>query len=560
MHIEDVLLRRGVIDGQQLELARGQSHGRRLDNVIADLGFASEDAILSALAEELGMRCVDLSEFQVDRALLAEFPSAAVFRHSLLPIERHNGSVVVATSDPFDLEAIDELRALSRHALDVVLGRHDDIVRLIKENLGVGGDTINQLVAQRAEEEDEPWQDEHGDASELAELAQTASVVRLVNELLTEALQQHASDIHVEPQEQGLIVRYRIDGVLWVQPVPAEIYQFFPAIVTRLKIMARLNIAEKRRPQDGRMKLRLSGREIDVRVSIIPMLYGEGVVLRLLDKTRLVFNLKNVGMPDDIAATFRKLIAKTHGIILVTGPTGHGKTTTLYSTLNEIKSPKVKIVTIEDPVEYHSEGISQIQVQSKVGLTFAAGLRSILRHDPDVILVGEIRDRETVEIAIQSALTGHLVFSTLHSNDAAGALTRLIDMGVEPYLVASTVTGVMAQRLLRVLCSDCKTSYKLGSTELPPDFPQPIPEQLWQPVGCRKCRATGFAGRTGLFELLPTGTEIQKLVLERASAAQIRQHALSRGFTTLRQCGWQKVREGQTSVEEVLRITEEDAV
>jgi general secretion pathway protein E/type IV pilus assembly protein PilB len=348
--------------------------------------------------------------------------------------------------------------------------------------------------------------------------------------------------------------------VLWVQPVPAEIHRFYAAIVTRLKIMARLNIAEKRRPQDGRMKLRLGGREIDVRVSIIPMLYGEGVVLRLLDKTRMVFDLKNIGMPAEISQGFHELIAKPHGIILVTGPTGHGKTTTLYSTLNEIKSPKIKIVTIEDPVEYHSESISQIQVHTKVGLTFAAGLRSVLRHDPDVILVGEIRDRETAEIAIQSALTGHLVFSTLHSNDACTAFTRLIDMGVEPYLVASTVTGVMAQRLLRVLCPKCKKLDAPQPGQLPPDFPTPPPAELFAPGGCHACRLTGFSGRTGVFELVPTDAEVQRLCLEQAGALQIRQHARSIGCTTLRQCGWQKVISGETCVAEVLRVTEDDVV
>ncbi len=587
MRIEDVLVRRGLIDGQQVELARQQAHGRRLDRLIVEMGLVEEEAVLAALADELGMRCVDLRECQIDRDLLAEFPTATVFRHSLLPLERREGAVVVATADPFNLEAVDELRGLSGQPLEVVLAREEDIVRLIKENLGVGGDTVDQLVAQRDGEAGDDWQDDRPDASELAELAHTASVVRLVNELLTEALRQHASDIHIEPQERGLIVRYRVDGVLWVQPVPAEIHQFYPAIVTRLKIMARLNIAEKRLPQDGRLKLRLSGREIDVRVSIIPMLYGEGVVLRLLDKTRMIFDLQHVGMPREIADPYRRLIAKPHGIILVTGPTGHGKTTTLYGTLNEIKSPKIKIVTIEDPVEYHSDGISQIQVHTKVGLTFAAGLRSVLRHDPDVILVGEIRDRETAEIAIQSALTGHLVFSTLHSNDAPSAFTRLIDMGIEPYLVASTVTAVMGQRLLRVLCLECRQAYAPVANELPPDFPGFAPSadiaqppdsagsastssgnatdaragnQLWKPQGCRACRNTGFSGRTGIFELLPTDAPIQQLCVERASASSIRQQALRGGFTTLRQCGWQKVLQGDTSVEEVLRITEDDVV
>jgi general secretion pathway protein E/type IV pilus assembly protein PilB len=324
--------------------------------------------------------------------------------------------------------------------------------------------------------------------------------------------------------------------------------------------MSRLNIAEKRLPQDGRIKLRVSGREIDVRVSIIPMLYGEGVVLRLLDKERMKFDLQTIGMPAGVLSTFCELITIPHGIVLVTGPTGSGKTSTLYSALNHIKSPTTKIITVEDPVEYHTEGISQIQVHSRIGLTFAAGLRSILRHDPDVVLIGEIRDGETAESAIQAALTGHLVFSTLHTNDAPGAFTRLIDMGVEPYLVASTVEGVLAQRLVRKLCPHCKEAYRPNPDDLPPDFPAERPEMLHRPRGCRECRETGYAGRTGVFELLTNDAVIRKLCIERASSGQIRDYAIRHGMTTLRQSGWQRVLDGLTSVDEVLRITKGDVV
>ncbi|MEX0717249.1 MAG: ATPase, T2SS/T4P/T4SS family, partial [Planctomycetaceae bacterium] len=299
---------------------------------------------------------------------------------------------------------------------------------------------------------------------------------------------------------------------------------------------------------------------IDVRVSVIPMIYGEGIVLRLLDKDRMVFNLKSVGMPIEIATTFRELISMPHGIVLVTGPTGSGKTTTLYGALNEIKSPATKIITVEDPVEYHSTGISQIQVHGKIGLTFAAGLRSILRHDPDVVLIGEIRDGETAHSAIQASLTGHMVFSTLHTNDAPSAFTRLIDMGVEPYLVSSTLEGVLAQRLVRVLCSKCKSPCQPKRGDLPPDFPRDDPGTLYQPAGCRECRGTGFAGRSGIFELLRTDKTIRKLCVERADASQIRDYAMRNGMTTLRQSGWQKVLDGQTSVDEVLRITKGDVV
>ncbi|MFQ5732324.1 MAG: GspE/PulE family protein [Planctomycetaceae bacterium] len=559
MEIGEILVRRGLITADERDRALAQVNGQRFDRVIVDLGYVSEEDALQAIADELGMRYVDLKGFQVDRELLAEFPTTAVFRHSLLPLGWSNGQVEVATSDPFDLEAIDELSSLSGFRIRPVLARHEDVIELIKENLGVGGDTINELVARRSEDAVELLE-EIEETGELAEEAQAASVIRLVNELLLEALAQNASDVHVEPKERGLTVRYRVDGMLRVQPVPQEINQFYSAIVTRLKIMSHLNIAEKRLPQDGRIKLRVHGREIDVRVSIIPMLYGEGVVMRLLDKERMVFNLANVGMPEVIAPTFNDLISRPHGIVLVTGPTGSGKTTTLYSALNEIASPTTKIITVEDPVEYHNEKVQQIQVHAKIGLTFAAGLRAILRHDPDVVLIGEIRDGETAQSAIQASLTGHLVFSTLHTNDAPSAFTRLIDMGVEPYLVASTLEGVLAQRLVRVLCPHCKRGVEPVEADLPDDFPRPLPDVVFEPVGCRECRDTGYSGRTGIFELLRTDAEVRRLCVERADAGEIRQYGLKNGMLTLRNSGWLKVLDGVTGIEEVLRITKGDIV
>lgn len=559
MDIGQLLLSRGVISRDQMQAAQQQAGGRRIDRTIVELGFASEEQTLQALGDELGMRYVELANATVDMDLLAKFPPREIFRHALFPLERHNGTVVIATSDPFDLESLDEMSSLSGFRLEPVLARKDDIVRLIKERLGVGGDTITEMVAARKAEHDvellEGIEEQDG---ELAQEAQAASVVRLVNELLVEALNQNASDVHLEPRENGLTIRYRVDGLLRVQPVPPEINHFAPAIISRLKIMSRLNIAEKRLPQDGRIKIRVMKREIDVRVSIIPMLHGEGVVLRLLDKTRMVFNLVNVGLPAELDATFREMISLPHGIVLVTGPTGSGKTTTLYSALSEIKSPTTKIITVEDPVEYQMDGINQIQVHTKIGLTFAAGLRSILRHDPDVILVGEIRDGETANAAIQSSLTGHLVFSTLHTNDAAGAFARLSDMGAEPYLVASTVEGVMAQRLVRILCPHCKTAYRPTDADVPPDFPRPLPEKIWKPVGCRHCRDTGFSGRTGIFELLHTDEGVRQLCVERASATKIKEYGLKHGMTTLRQDGWRKVLAGVASVEDVARITKGD--
>jgi type IV pilus assembly protein PilB len=558
MDIGQLLVRHGVLTREALQAALPGINGTRLDRALIDKGIISEEAALRAFAAELGMRFVEVKQEEIDRELLMQFPTTAVFKHSLLPLSRKNGSVQVACSDPFNLEALEELSAVSGFHLEPVLANRVDVIEMIKDHLGVGGDTLNELVAQRAADGIELIGDDIDDDSNVEKMAEAASVIRLVNELLVEACEQGASDVHIEPQEHGLIIRYRVDGVLRIQPVPESIAGFFAAIVTRLKIMSHLNIAEKRIPQDGRIKLKVSGREIDVRVSIIPMIYGEGVVLRLLDKGRMVFNLANVGMPSALAKTFHELISLPHGIVLVTGPTGSGKSTTLYSALNEIKDPSIKIITVEDPVEYQMPGISQIQVQTKVGLTFAAGLRSILRHDPDVILIGEIRDGETAQSAIQAALTGHLVFSTLHTNDAPGSFTRLVDMGVEPYLVASTVEGVVAQRLVRVLCKKCKQKYVPEAGSLPSDFPVPHPEFLYRSVGCRECRETGYSGRQAIFELLRTDQPIGKLCVARASSAEIREYALSKGMLTLRQSGFSRVVDGMTSLDEVLRITKMD--
>ncbi len=537
---------------------------RPIHEILIDRGFVKEEAVLTALAEEFGLELVDLSQMKIDSQTLASMPQRLVHRRNLMPLARDNGTLVVATGNPFDVTSLDELQTLTGLHIHPVLASPREIARQIKLHFGVGGDTVTALVQERGEEEVELLEGIEADDSELAKEAQEASVVRLVNQILIEAANERASDIHIEPQEKSLIIRYRIDGLLQTQILPPEIVRFQAAIISRIKIMSRLNIAERRLPQDGRIKMKVQGREIDVRVSIIPMIHGEGVVMRLLDKGRMVFDLANVGMLPDIYTTFKKLIDLPHGIVLVTGPTGSGKSTTLYSALNEIKDETLKIITVEDPVEYQQPGISQIQVHSKIGLTFAAALRSILRHDPDVILIGEMRDLETAEAAIQASLTGHLVFSTLHTNDAPSAFTRMIDMGVEPFLVGSTVEGVMAQRLVRTICPNCKEAFEIPVVDLPSDFPVEDRSQptitLWRGAGCRSCRQTGFRGRTGIHELMVTGDAIREMVVQRVNAAAIRREALKNGMITLRQDGWRKVLMGITTVDEVARVTAGDIV
>ena len=561
MEAGQILLERGLLDERQLEvsLARNQD-GSSLVETAVELGFVTEELALAALADEVGLEYVDLSETEVDLSLLKEFPTKLIHRQSLFPIRKSHGALVVATSDPFDLYPIDEVSAATGRQVIPVLASRAEIAKLIKRHLGVGSETVDGMIEATSDEAGvELLSDIETDGSELSEQAQEASVVRLVNEIMLEAIESRASDVHIESQPSGLVIRYRIDGMLQKQPVPPEINRFAAAIISRLKIMARLNIAEKRLPQDGRIKLRVSGREIDVRVSVIPMINGEGIVMRLLDKGAMTLDLRKLGMDEDTYRAYRDLIELPHGILLVTGPTGSGKTTTLYSSLIDINRPDVKIITTEDPVEYQLEGINQIQVHAKIGLTFAHSLRSILRHDPDVVLVGEIRDLETAENAIQASLTGHLVFSTLHTNDAAGAFTRMIDMGVEPFLVASTVEAVMAQRLVRKICTACKESYTPRTDELPPDFPfDRFQGTLHRGVGCRKCRGTGYSGRLGIYELLISTDEVRQLAHDRASSWKIKQAAVNHGMRTLREDGWTKVLRGETTVAEVLRVTKGD--
>jgi len=568
MQLVDTLTERGLLSTTErtraLDALRAAPE-RPQHHVLLDQNFVREEELLPMLADEFGLDYVDLMHTAIDPAALVGIPQKLVHKKNLMPIARHNGTLVVATGDPFDTSALEELQTVTGLHIQPVLGSTKEIARLLKTHFGVGGDTVSALMQEAEAKDDiELLEDIETDDSELAKQAQEASVVKLVNQILVEAAAERASDIHIEQEESGIVIRYRIDGLLQLQRLPPEINRFQAAIVSRLKIMARLNIAEKRLPQDGRIKMKVQGREVDVRVSIIPMVHGEGIVMRLLDKGRMVFNLKNIGFLEDYDKKFRQLIDRPHGIVIVTGPTGSGKSTTLYSALNEVKDESTKIITVEDPVEYQQTGICQIQTHAKIGLTFATSLRSILRHDPDVILIGEMRDLETAEAAIQASLTGHLVFSTLHTNDASSAFTRLIDMKVEPFLVASTVEGILAQRLVRTICADCKTPYPPTSDELGIDFPKvnpftnAAPGELYKGTGCRNCRSSGYRGRTGIHELLVNTDVIKDLVVQRVNSGVIRMEALKQGMRTLRQDGFYKTLQGRTTLDEINRATAGD--
>jgi len=512
-----------------------------------------EEDILRWLAKEYGLAYTTLDEIEPDRQLLSLFPARILLKEELLPLRRQNGTVEVATSRLFATQGLDALKTLTGLNLKPVLASSEVIQREMKKRLGVGADTIDTL----GEEGSFQVVDEHPEEdTDLDTAAEDASIIRFVNQVLKDAIELRASDIHLEPFEDELRIRYRIDGVLQDVPVPAQIKRFQPAIVSRVKILSHLNIAEKRLPQDGRIKIRIEDSEVDIRVSVIPMLHGEAVVMRLLRQNSTLRGLAEIGMNTRELSGFRRVLQMPHGIILVTGPTGSGKTSTLYTALNEINDSDRKIITIEDPVEYQLRGVNQIQVSEKAGLTFAKGLRSILRHDPDVILIGEIRDQETAQIAVQASLTGHLVFSTLHTNDAPGALTRLVDMGVEPYLVASSLEAVLAQRLVRVLCKLCKQEDHSPAAEaFKAQVGIPASTTIYRSVGCRECRQTGFLGRHAIFEWMDSDNEIRQLILKNSSSDLIRDAARRGGMRTLAEDGWRLVQMGVTTVEEVLSVT-----
>ena len=557
MSIVETLLEKGVITADQLREAMDlrKKEGVRLDRALVRLGHLPEQTLLKIISEQLAIPLIDLSEVTIDVETLRSLPAKLVYRKNMVPVSRQNGTLTVATSDPFDLYAFDELRLLTGLAIQPVLAPEEEIAKIIKSYYGVAGDTIDEMMTATGEDDVRVRGEVSAEAEDLLEMAQEASVIKLVNEVFLEAVSERASDIHIEPYEKTLKIRYRIDGVLHEAAMPPQLSRFQAAIISRVKILSNLNIAEKRLPQDGRIKFQVGARQIDVRVSVIPMLFGEGVVMRLLDKSTVLYSLPQLGMAEDTFAVFLKLIERPHGIILVTGPTGSGKTTTLYAALQDIVSPEVKVLTVEDPVEYHLDGVNQIQVAPKIGMTFARGLRAILRHDPDVVMIGEIRDLETGEAAIQASLTGHLVLSTLHTNDACSAPTRLLDMGVEPFLVSSTLVAVMAQRLVRVICQECKEEVEPDREKLPPDFQLEPGAKIWRGRGCRKCRETGFRGRTGLFELLVIDDGVREKIMTRSPAGEIIHVAVKHGLRLLREDGWMKVRAGITTPQEVMRST-----
>jgi general secretion pathway protein E/type IV pilus assembly protein PilB len=542
-----------LLDRMVAEKKLSATDAKSLQRQGAPTALQTEDDVLRWLAKEYGLAFTTLEDIEPDRQLLSLFPARVLLKEELLPLRRVNGTVEVATSRLFATQGLDTLKTLTGLKLKPVLAPSEAIQREMKKRLGVGADTIDTL------DEEAPFQvvdENQEDDGNLDSAAEDASIIRFVNQVLRDAIELRASDIHLEPFEDELRIRYRIDGVLQDIPVPSQIKRFQPAIVSRVKILSHLNIAEKRLPQDGRIKIRLENNEVDIRVSVIPMLHGEAVVMRLLRQNATLRGMSELGMDRREFDCFQRVLELPHGIILVTGPTGSGKTSTLYTALNEINDSVRKIITIEDPVEYQLKGVNQIQVSEKAGLTFARGLRSILRHDPDVILIGEIRDQETAQIAVQSSLTGHLVFSTLHTNDAPGAVTRLVDMGVEPYLVASSLEAVLAQRLVRVLCKHCKQEdHSATADAFKAQLGIPSNTTIYRSVGCRECRNTGFFGRHAIFEWMDTNEEIRQLVLKNVSTDQIRDAARRQGMKTLAEDGWRLVRTGITTVEEVLSVT-----
>ncbi len=555
--IGQILVQEHFISDQDLQraLAVQTKTKERLGEILIQLGVMAHDArFFSLLAKQMGVPYVDLKETEIPSAVLACVPAQLASHYKIIPVQSHNGQLALATSDPWDILKLDELSAALRCEVRPVLADEKAILESIRKYYGLGAETIERMMAQGQGRSGEEVQ-----VKDIEELTTEASIGAFLNQLILEAYRERATDIHIEPCENELQVRYRIDGFLRDAKVPQNIRHFKDPINSRIKILSNLNIAQRRLPQDGRFKVKVGDTQLDLRVSFLPTAFGESAVIRILNANQL-FDIERLGLASRELKILDELIKKPHGLIFVTGPTGSGKTTTLYSCLSRVNSAERKILTIEDPAEYQLAGITQIQVNPAIGLTFAQGLRSMLRHDPDIMMVGEVRDHETAQIAIQVALTGHLVFSTLHTNDAASAVTRLLDMGVEPYLISSSVIGFIAQRLVRLICPHCKEPRVL-SPEVLADFDldqNPGRVSTFVGKGCRMCQSTGYLGRQGIYEFLILNEDMQKLIHRRASASEIRTKAMEKGMKTLRQDGWEKIKMGSTTPEEVIRVTAGD--
>ena len=504
-------------------------------------------------------RIEELSEIEIPDDVIRLVPARAVNRYHVVPVKRVDGTLRVAVNDPLDVHTLDDLQMMLKMGVEPVVTTTKEIDDAIKRHYGIGAATVEGLIDDAAAEG--KVLEVEAQVEDIDQMAEDASIVRFVNQIIQEAMRDRASDIHIEPLETALRIRYGIDGLLYEAAIPPTIRKFQSAIISRVKIMADMNIAERRLPQDGKIKIKRSDKEFDLRVSTVPTPHGESISIRILSRDSELINLERLGLAEQNLAHLRELLDKPHGIILVTGPTGSGKSTTLYAGLSEINKIDRKIITIEDPIEYRINGVTQIQVNPQIDLTFGRCLRTILRQDPDILMVGEVRDTETAQITIRTALTGHLVLSTLHTNDATGAVTRLLDMGIEPFLVSSSVLGIIAQRLVRVLCPSCKR---------PMEPPESVVRRVnvgneptagitfYRGQGCEACRYTGFRGRTALFEFVRITEDFRRLVVERVGANVLKQQALRDGMTTLRQDGWRKVKAGQTTLDEILRVTLED--
>ena len=552
------LVDEGIITSEQLKQAQDQEKrtGQRLRNVLVKIGFIAEEDLVTFLSDKLGLPRIELANYLIDPKIVELVPEALARKYELIPVLKIGNRLTCAMVDPWNIFALDEIRMKTNLTIEPAVATESEIKKALNQYYGAKG-SMEDLIKSIDAEKLGVKEGVEIDTKKLQGIVEEPVVIKLVNLIVMKAVQERASDIHIEPEEEALKTRFRVDGMLHEVSSPPKYLQ--SAIISRIKIMASLDIAERRKPQDGRFSIKAEAKEIDVRVSCVPTVYGENVVLRLLDTSTALLSLKDIGFPKEVLQKYEKLITRPHGIILVTGPTGSGKTTTLYASLDKINTVEKNIITVEDPVEYKLQGIRQIQINPKVDLTFANGLRSILRQDPNIIMVGEMRDTETAEIAIQAALTGHLVFSTLHTNDAPGAITRMIDMGVEPYLVSSSVIGVLAQRLVRTICKDCKEKYTPTKEELK-DLGLSEKEKIefYKGKGCSKCMNTGYKGRIGIFELMPMDDKIRNLTTAKAPLEDIKKQARTSGMIALKEDGIEKIKEGLTTVEEVLRVTEEE--